>query len=259
MRTIELQNEEFWWIEIPEETENISYSFTDRIYTELEGIWIDAGHSADSSFFSGRELNAPNLQLISITVRSANIYHFLQGITLNAPKLKYIQLSGEGAIKCFRRMTENINPAPVLEGISLIDTGITEIPDFILNTGTLTSLNFRNEKLTGIPASLFNLVNLEHLRFEYCTDIRVIPDEIRNLVNLGFFGLWGASLAYLSPELFRLPRLTGVDMVSTHYEPDEEMLNAVGKFMEREEVQFGLWENFNSEHLFSGVLQENSF
>jgi hypothetical protein len=87
-------------------------------------------------------------------------------------------------------------------------------------------LTFRKETLSVLPDELFNMENRTGLRFQYCTEIKEIPDKIKKLVNLEHFDLWQANLKYLSPELFLLPKLMAVNFFKTQYYPAKEVLDA---------------------------------
>lgn len=244
MTTTTLHDEEFWWLEFTPESEKIKYIISDAVYNNLEVIWIDVHSLPDCPVFEGAWLNAPNLKLISITTHAGEECPFFDGIRINAPNLNYLSLEGNGSVKCFELLYDNLVFAPVFIEIRLCKTGLTRIPGFIFNCKMLQGLTFRKESFTELPAELFNLDRLRKLRFEYFHEIKVIPDEIKNLVNLEYFGLWGADLKYISPELFNLPKLRGVDFVYSHYEPTPELLDNLHHFTGRDHVHFGPWENF---------------
>jgi Leucine-rich repeat (LRR) protein len=225
MKTIELADEECWWIDVAENTEKVKYVISEKVYSKLGMIILYSSCSVDFQIFEGIELNAPNLELISIEEQSQSNIPVFEGIKFNTPKLKMISLNGIGSVKCFQNIQEN-NHFLLPEELSLFYTGIHEIPDFILKAKTLTSLSFRGEKMTELPNALFTLENLQRLGFHYCTGIKIIPDDIKNLINLEHFDLWAANVQYLSPELFLLPKLKSLNFAYTQYSPTKEVLDA---------------------------------
>jgi len=183
MKTIELNDEQDWFIMLDDENEKTKYVFSDEVYSKLESVLI-----FDTN---GSEIDFP----------------LIEGPLLKAPNLKILGFIGKGCNKCIQSLNENGISAPILESISFDSTGITQIPEFLLKINTLSKLSFRNEEISTIPIELFDLINLNELHFQYTSEIRIIPDEIKNLVNLVNFDLWGANLEYLSPELFQLPKI----------------------------------------------------
>jgi Leucine-rich repeat (LRR) protein len=232
MKTVELQDEDCWHIDIQENTEKCKYAILEKVYEKLQAIMINSNCSVDFQIFEGIELNAPNLELISIEAKLQISVPYFEGIKLNTPKLKMINLDGIGSVKCFQSIHQN-TPNLLMEGFALYRTGITEIPEFILKMKTLHGLTFRREKMAELPDELFSLENLVELSFYYCTEITIIPDDIKKLVNLEHFDLWEANLKYLSPELFLLPKLKSVNLAYTQYPPTKEVLDAFEIFNKR--------------------------
>jgi hypothetical protein len=87
--------------------------------------------------------------------------------------------------------------------------------------------------MSELPDDFFTLENLKRLSFYYCTEITIIPDDIKKLVNLEHFDLWQANLKYLSPELFLLPKLKSVGLAYTQYPPTKEVSDAYEIFKGR--------------------------
>jgi hypothetical protein len=220
MKTIELQDEEFWMIEFHEDSEKMKYVFSDKVYS--------------------------NLEMISIFADSSSNYPCFEGPILNAPNLKYLSLSGDCALSCLQIMYQTILSYPSFQEIHFSSTGITQIPQFLLKTKSLKSLTFRRENLSEIPDDLFKLEHLQKLSFEYFREIKTVPDKIKNLVNLKHFDLWMAQIEYLSPELFLLPQIRHINFAYSEYSPTEEVLEALKKFKSKDLDRFSPWENFNS-------------
>ncbi len=244
MKTIELEDEEGWNIEIQENAEKIKYLISEKVNSKLGIIQVFAYSSVDFQIVEGIELNAPNLELLCICERSQSNIPVFEGIKFNTPKLKMIYLDGIGSVKCFQSIHENTHNL-LLEELSLFYTGITEIPEFILKAMTLTGLSFRGEKITELPDDLFALENLKRLGFHYCTEIKIIPDDIKKLVNLEHLDLWQTNLKYLSPELFLLPKLKSVNFAYTQYSPTKEVLDAYEIFNKKIDKPYNNkpWEN----------------
>jgi hypothetical protein len=232
MKTIELQDEEGWYIDISENAEKVRYSISGEVYEKLGIIMITSLGSVDFPLFEGLKLNAPNLEMLHFNINSQTNIPFFGDIKFNTPKLNMISLSGVGSLQCFQDINENFN-IQMLEELFLFNTGITEIPDFILRMKTINKLTFRHEDISELPDDLFGLENLIQLNFQYCSGIKIIPDHIKKLVNLEHFDLWGASIQYLSPELFLLPKLEFVNFAYTHYIPTKEVLDAFEIFNKR--------------------------
>jgi hypothetical protein len=232
MKTIELQDEECWSLNILENAENVRYFISDEVYEILEIIIIFSYCSIDFPIFEGLKLNAPNLKMLCFDKRSQTNIPFFGDFKFNTPKLNRISLSGVGSLKWFQDIHQNANTL-MLEDVYLDNTGITEIPDFILRMKTINKLTFRHEDISELPDDLFDLENLIQLNFQYCSGIKIIPDHIKKLVNLEHFDLWGASIQYLSPELFLLPKLEFVNFAYTYYIPAKEVVDAFEIFNKR--------------------------
>jgi len=214
VKTIELKNQQDWFIIHDNENEKTRYIFSDEIYSNLESIIIVANFSLD--------------------------YPLLQGSLLNAPNLKLLGFRDEGCKKCIQNLNENGFLAPLIETIGFENIGITQIPEFIFKLKTIKDIHFRQEKLEELPSGLFDLTNLKTLRFQFGSQIPIIPDAIKNLVNLEEFDFWGATVDYLSPELFRLPKINYINFTESRYKPTEDVLDAVKEFkMNDSNIFFG--------------------
>lgn len=202
MKTIELKNEKSWEIIIEDTSEKTTYTFSDKVYTELETIFI-------------------------IDMTNSNLdYLLLEGPHLNAPNLKYLGFYGQGSRKCVQGLTKNGVSAPMLESISFDNSGITQIPEFIFKLKLLKQLTIRCEKLSEIPDKIFNLVSLEILSFQHFHRIRVIQDKIKELINLRNFELCGSTIEYVSPELFLLPKIKDVSFAYSSFTSTGELFEA---------------------------------
>lgn len=217
METIELKNQEDWIIFHYDEHDKIQYVFTDEVYSKLESIIVSADFPLDYPFLAGPHLNAPNLRLLGFR--------------------------GEGCRQSIRRLNLNGVYAPTIEGVGFEVTGITQVPDFILNFKTIKDIHFRLEKLIEMPAAMFDMIQLQTLRFQYGSQIAVIPDAIKNLVNLEYFDFWGASIQYLSSELFRLPKLVYANFTDSSYHPSKEVEDAVAEFKSKNSGIFFCWQD----------------
>ena len=220
MKIIELKNQQDWFIILDAEHEKIQYIFTDEIYSKLESIIVEADFALDYPLMDGPHLNAPNLKLLGFR--------------------------GQGCKKCIQSLNENGFSAPIIETIGFESIGITQTPEFIFNFKTIKDIHFRQEKLRELPTALFDLINLQTLRFQYGSQIPVIPDAIKNLVNLEYFDFWGSKIHYLSPELFRLPRIKYINFSDSSFNPSREVEEAVEKFKMKNSNDFHGWQNYQT-------------
>jgi len=224
MKTIDLKNQQDWFLIDDNENEKTQYVFTDEIYSKLEAIIVIA------IFPFGPFLKGP----------------LLQGSHLNAPNLKLLGFRGKGCKKCIQSLNRNGFSAPTIEAIGFEDTGITQIPEFILKFKTIRDIHFRQENVKEMPPALFNLISLKTLRFQYGSQIPVIPNDIKNLVNLEYFDFWGATLQYLSPELFRLPRIKYINFTDSSYIPSKEVVDAIAEFKNKNPNGFHGWQDYKT-------------
>ena len=203
MKSNELKDEQDWIIFHDDENEKNQYIFTDENYLKLLSVIVFADFALDYPLLEGPHQNAPNLNLLG--------------------------LIGKGCINSIQNINENGISAPILENIYFDSTGITQIPEFVLNISILKHLTFRHEKNSALPHGQFNLINLQTLRFQYDSGIRVIPEEIKNLVNLEQLDLWGATLEFLSPKIFLLPKISDINFAFSNIKPKGEFLQVVKK------------------------------
>lgn len=219
MKTIELKNQQDWFLIQDDENERIQYVFTDEIYSKLESIIVESDFALD--------------------------YPLLEGPCLNAPNLKLLGFRGKGCKMCIQSLNRNGFSAPTIETIGFEGIGITRIPDFIFGFKSIRDIHFRHEKLHEMPAGLFGLINLQTLRFQYGSQIPVIPDEIKNLVNLEYFDFWGSTVKYLSPEIFRLPLIKYLNFTDSGYNPSKEVVDSMMEFKMKNSAVFYGWQNFS--------------
>jgi hypothetical protein len=202
MKTIELNDEKSWEIMIEDPTEKTKYVFSDKVFTELETIFV--------------------IDIMNTTID----YPFLEGPFLNAPNLKELVFYGQGCRFVIQKIIENGISAPILESIGFDSTGMIQIPDFVFRSKMLQQLTFRNEKLSEINDDIFNLIKLERLSFQYCSNIRVVPDKIKYLINLEYFDLWGTTIEYVSSELFLLSKIKEVSFAYSSFTSTGELFEA---------------------------------
>lgn len=119
MKTIELKNQEKWFIFQDDEGEETKYFFTDEVFSKLESIIVIAIYPLG--------------------------YHILKGPLLSAPNLKDLGFFGDGCSKCFQSLNENGIYAPNIESIYFDNIGITIIPDFVLKLLSLKRLSIQNK------------------------------------------------------------------------------------------------------------------
>jgi Leucine-rich repeat (LRR) protein len=220
MKTIDLKNQQDWFLIDDNENEKTQYVFTDEIYSKLEAIIVEADFALDYPLLLGPHLYAPNLKLLGFR--------------------------GKGCKMCIQSLNRNGFSAPNIVAIGFEDTGITQIPEFILKFKSIRDIHFRHEKVQELPPALFGLINLQTVRFQYGSQISVIPDEIKNLVNLEYFDFWGATIQYLSPELFRLPQIKYINFTDSSYNPSKEVKEAVEEFKMKNSNDFHGWQDYKT-------------
>jgi Leucine-rich repeat (LRR) protein len=196
MKIIEITNEKEIILGIDEEFEPCTYVFQEKNYSAVEWLHIIT-HQFDFNVIINTEV-------------------------LNMPKLKSIGISGPGSVDIFNNIYKKLDTIPYIDQILFDATGIVKPPDFIWDAKHLTRLEFRNEPIAEIPDQLFDMNNLQSLSFPYCRKITTVPDNIKKLVNLVHFDLWGARIAYLSQELFLLPKIKHINFAYSSYTPTIE-------------------------------------
>jgi hypothetical protein len=88
-----------------------------------------------------------------------------------------------------------------------------------------------------IPSEIIQNAEIKELII-FNSNIDRIPDEIKNMQNLERFHFSGSRLKYLSPEVFKLPKIIDVDVIDPYFYPDDEITVALGYFMERNTHRF---------------------
>ena len=215
MKTIEILDEEEIILGM-EEGEKIHYVFLDKVYSKLESLLIISNLNDFSLHFEGAKFDVPNLKEFSIM--------------------------GKFALNIFQNLSEDILCAPLLEIMNFWDTEIEFLPGFLKKCKSLKSLTFRHGELLEIPGEIFEMENLQTLRFHNLKKIRIVPDEIKKLTNLVRFDLWEASIEYLSPELFLLPKIELIDLHFSRYSPTSEVIKACNKFKEKNNWDSNPWD-----------------
>ncbi|MEI6138918.1 MAG: hypothetical protein WCP85_06630 [Mariniphaga sp.] len=219
MKTIEILDEEDITLGIDEvDKDKIKYVFLDKVYSKLKSLWI---------------ISDPYIQDYSL--------HF-EGAKFDVPNLKEFSLYGKFALSIFQNTSEDFLCAPLLEEMYIGETGIEFLPGFLKKNKSLKSLTFRHGDLIEIPGEIFEMENLQRLSFYSIEKIRIIPDEIKKLTNLVHFNLWGASIEYLSPELFLLPKIKEIDLCFSRYSPTSEVIEACNKFKEKNSLSSSPWD-----------------
>ena len=84
----------------------------------------------------------------------------------------------------------------------------------------------------GLPEAIFQKTSLKKIAINSSQKRSIsIPDSIRNLSNLEHFQLFDARVPYLSPEIFRLPRIRHISLYRLLYEPSPEVMAAAEAFV----------------------------
>jgi len=146
----------------------------------------------------------PGIETVVISLDEPCIVSFEPDSVL-LPNLSCIGGQSEGG-EVWERLLEVID-APVLADLCL--QGFDDIPAPVFQKTTLKKIELNGG--ARVPTS--------------------IPDDIRNLVNLEYFKLWGAELSYLSPELFRLPQIRKISLYRLKYKPTPEVVAAAEAFV----------------------------
>lgn len=196
IKRIELKDEEYWMLGFEEVTEDVEYIVPDIELKQLVGI----------AFCDG-------------------VYGFAEHTIVNAPNLKEIYIQNYDKIAFSNSINKLLSSFNTITSFSIFSQQLIKIPDFILKNINLTrlELDICNE-ITEIPPEIFKFKQLKILEFRYKKNIKVIPDEIKNLENLERFNLWSATFEYISPELFKLPKLQSVSFSYCQYNPTNEVL-----------------------------------
>ena len=215
METIEVLDEPFLIIEQGDELSG-KYSFRKNEYENLELIVIHSQSIENTIVFECDRFRAPNLQ--------------------------YLYLEGVGSVQIFENLYQKARQTFQVPEIYFKNTGIDCIPEFVLEMRNLSSLVFEGELFQEMPPELFQLVNLQKLRFFGHNKISIVPKEIKQLVNLKRFDFWDATLDYLSPELLLLPNIEEINFAHTNYKPSPEVLKLISSISDRRKLMFYCWD-----------------
>lgn len=105
--------------------------------------------------------------------------------------------------------------------------------------------NAPENSLKILSGTQYNRIPLEVLQSHeakeliiFNSNIDCIPDEIKDMQNLERLHFSGSRLKYLSPEVFKLPKIIDVDVIDPYFYPDDEITVALGYFMERNTHRF---------------------
>ena len=146
------------------------------------------------------------IDIIAVTWAEPSYLVSFEPASVSLPKLTCLACC-EGNFGVFESLLKIID-APATEQVALWGTDMRAIPEEIFLLNSLQSIDISNK----VPYS--------------------VPDVIRNLVNLErFIANRSSSIEYLSPELFRLPRIRHIDLKLSNYEATPEVLAAAETFV----------------------------
>lgn len=121
-----------------------------------------------------------------------------------------------------------------LESIDLDIPKYNRLPFDLSNSMKIKRIKINSSEISQIPDFVFNCKQLESLQFYSCREIREINDDIKKLENLKSFWLWKADFKYVSPELFKLPKLEDISLhISFYKNPPYEIHNAIKELKQR--------------------------
>lgn len=203
----------------------------------LDGLEIES--NCENIIQFENEVN-DQITLLAMQIPEDSSIAFAQKI--NAPNLPILWLGGGGSIEFMNNFDKYFFDQPELTTITLSSTGIKKIPDFILRSKQLKKLTFSNENITEMPSELFDLKHLKNLSFEVAPNLKKVPDEIKRLTNLEWFDLLSAKLDYVSPELFKLPKLRYANFAYCSYNPCKETEEVLNEWLIRKNnPRFSRW------------------
>ena len=163
---------------------------------------------------------------------------FAKDTKINAPNLKNLQFFRNVINEILDNFDQIFINSNSLESIYIDITHTGKIPQFILNSKTIKELIIENRQLTSIPAEIFDITSLKRLNFRYVPNIKIIPDEIKKLINLEDFSLWLANLEYISLELFKLPKLDHINLAYSNYNPTGQELEKWNIFFQGKNFKY---------------------
>ena len=216
-KTIIIKDEEYWMFGYEENHLSVEYIIPNIELKLLESIYFGKG---DYSFAKDTVINAPNLNEL-ILEKCDEIIN----------------------TEYFNKLISNIT---TVSRISIYSDKLMKIPEWLINCKKLTHLclDISND-ITEIPPEVFTFTELERLEFRYKTKITVIPDDIKNLSNLQSFSLWNAKLDYISPEFFKLPKLTYLSFTYCYYNQTKEIEDLIRLRSLQHKYYFSsLWNNY---------------
>lgn len=142
-------------------------------------------------------------------------------------KLRYPALLGSilaivlvGA-SCSQTAQTNVTGTPSLDTTSTVlnlsNTGLTELPKYVLSMTQLRELNLSHNQLTGaLPAEIRSLKNLQKLDLSY-NNMSGVPAEIGELAQLQELNLSYNHFTGLPNELGNLSNLKVLNLTSNNY------------------------------------------
>lgn len=214
--TIDVPDEPFLLIEQGDEPISVKYAFSMNEYENLELLVIRSKSIENTPVFECDKFSAHNL--------------------------KYLYLEGRGSVHIFENLYKTAGQTFQVPEILFNNTGIHCIPEFVLEMRNLNSLVFQGELFREIPRELFQLSNLQKLRFFDHNKIRNVPDEINQLINLKRFDFWDANIDYLSPELILLPNIEEINFAHTTYKPSSEVMKCISVIRKKRKIVLYDWD-----------------
>ncbi|MDZ7898773.1 MAG: DUF1963 domain-containing protein [Arcicella sp.] len=127
----------------------------------------------------------------------------LKNINIGSYQDYYSQTHGP-----INKISDRIGELSKLEGLSIINSAITELPESIGKLKNLQTLNVMNCQLKSLPESLFSLPKLMYI-FADDNQISSVPENI-NLPNLFSFSFDNNQLKTLPESVALLPKLNSL-------------------------------------------------
>jgi hypothetical protein len=228
-KRIALEDKKDWSFELEE---SVIYYNDRKVYQQVKSLTLFQLEEKEAELqFDLSEISLPNLEEIMIVKA-------VPGEELVEPFSIFDNLSIESfsqvkfiSIYDHENIVESQNWSSHCKNLESIQLDISKnefIPLELSQAKKIKKVMINGSKLHEIPDFIFKNKHIEVLDFHSCNSLREIGDDIKYLTNLNAFVFCYGELKYVSPNVFKLPKLVHLNFAFTTYKnPQPEIYDAI--------------------------------
>jgi Leucine-rich repeat (LRR) protein len=229
---IMLQDTEEW--SFASTDEYVVYEINKEVYANVKQIaFLYTGVDDNNFEFEINKIRLPSLKTIHIheDEKSLSDKFFSK---VSSESLKQVENIGLSELNTHTHFPDWITHCVNMQTLNFSMIGLRDLPTIFGKFKELKNITCEGNSFAEIPEVIFNCTKLESLHFYSANKMTEVPDSVAKLRVLKEFSFCDASLKYVSPELFLLPKIESLNFSHSSLKNlDKSTMDAVRIFLNK--------------------------